>query len=194
MKDYLTIKQISHREYLKSPLWKDIRARAIKHYGEVCGKCGQYGNDVHHLTYDRVGGEELIEDLQVLCRDCHEAIHSIERATRRQKTKRRGCTIEVLYSMLTDEHKNQIEAKYSGNAYSILTAPSKDGWKARKMARRFVNIKFIVGNLHPSYPVDKKEINAINQFFYRQEYKSLKMNGTLTSKVANSLRRKYFSC
>jgi hypothetical protein len=194
MQDYLTIKQISHREYLKSPLWKSIRARAIKHYGEVCGKCGQYGNDVHHLTYDRVGGEELIEDLQVLCRDCHEAIHAMERATRRQKKTRRGCTIEVLYSMLTNEHKKQIESKYSGNAYSILTAPSKNGWEARKMARRFVNIQFIVGNLHPSYPVDKRQINAINQFFYRQEYQSLKSNGTLTNEIAHSLRKKYFSC
>jgi HNH endonuclease len=194
MRDHLTIRQITHREYLQSPLWRSIRLKAIEHYGEICGKCGGYGNDVHHLTYDRVGGEELLEDLQVLCRDCHEAIHAMERATRSQKTKRRGCTIEVLYSMLTDEHKKQIEDKYSGNAYSVLTAPSRDGWQARKMARRFVNIQFIVGNLNPSYPVDKRQINAINQFFYRQEYQSLKESGMLTGEIANSLRKKYFSC
>jgi pyruvate kinase len=150
----------------------------------MCAKCGEHGTDVHHLTYERVGGNELMEDLQVLCRECHTAIHAMEKATKRQKTKRKGCTIEVLYSMLTHEHKRQIEAKYSGNAYSVLTAPSKDGWSARKMARRFVNIQFIVGN---------PKLNAINQFFYRQEYQSLKKNGMLTSKIANLLREKYFS-
>lgn len=191
--DHLTIKQIQHREYLKSPLWRKIRANAIEHYGEVCGKCGGYGNDVHHLTYDRVGGEETLEDLQVLCRDCHEAVHAAERATRKQKTKRRGCTVEVLYSLLTEEHKRQIELKYGCNAYSVLTAPSIDGWKARKMARRFVNIQFIVGNLHPSYPIDKRQQNSINQFFYRQEYQMLKENGLLTKESANGLRKKYFS-
>jgi hypothetical protein len=165
----------------------------LEQFGEICAKCGEHGTDVHHLTYERVGGNELMEDLQVLCRECHTAIHAMEKATKRQKAKRKGCTIEVLYSMLTDEHKRQIEEKYSGNAYSILTAPSKDGWSARKAARRFVNIQFIVGNLHPSYPVDQRQINAINQFFYRQEYQLIKSKGELTSKMSQLLREKYFS-
>ena len=190
---HLTENQINHRAYLQSPLWKQIRQKAIDAYGTICGKCGNHGTDVHHLTYDRVGGNELLEDLQVLCRECHEAIHAMERATRKQKTKRKGCTVEVLFSMLTDEHKRQIEEKYGGNAYSILTAPSSDGWKARKMARRFVNIQFIVDNPHPLYAVDKKQMNAINQFFYRQEYKMHKEAGSLTKKLANELRKKYFS-
>ena len=190
----ITEKQILHRQYLQSPLWRKVREKAILHYGQTCAKCSQFGNDVHHLTYERVGGNELIEDLQVLCRDCHEAIHLAERSTRKQKTKRRGCTIEALYSMLTEEHKRQIEQKYGGNAYSVLTSPSDIGWKARKMARRFVNIQFIVGNLHPSYPVDKKQLNAINQFFFRQERKMLKEQGLLDVKQTKELRKKYFSC
>ena len=193
MRDHLTDRQLTHRAYLQSPLWKGIRKRVLGQFGEMCAKCGEHGTDVHHLTYERVGGNELMEDLQVLCRECHTAIHAMEKATKRQKDKRKGCTIEVLYSMLTDGHKRQIEAKYSGNAYSILTAPSKDGWSARKMARRFVNIQFIVGNLHPSYPVDQRQINAINQFFYRQEYQLLKSKGELTSKTSKLLREKYFS-
>jgi hypothetical protein len=192
--NHLTQKQILHRQYLQSPLWKKIRNKAIEHYGSICGKCGCEGNDVHHLSYDRAGGNEILEDLQVLCRECHEAIHVAERSTRKQKTKRRGCTIESLYSMLTYEHKMQIEEKYGGNAYSILTAPSDIGWKARKMARRFVNIQFIVGNLHPSFPVDKKQLNAINQFFFRQERKMLMDQGLLDNKKSKELRKKYFSC
>jgi len=193
MRDHLTIKQIEHREYLKSPLWRSIRSKAIAHYGEVCGRCGEHGSDVHHLTYERVGGNELLEDLQVLCRGCHEAVHIAERKTRHQKTKRRGCTAEALYSMLTDQHKRQIELKYGGNAYSILTSPSKEGWNARKTARRFVGIHFIVGNLDSSNPVYKKQSNSINQFYYRQEYKSIKESGLLNKETARELRNKYFS-
>lgn len=189
----LTDNQVIHRQYLNSPLWKKVRLSAIKHYGEICAKCGEHGNDVHHLTYDRVGGDELLEDLQVLCRECHEAIHTAERKTKSQKTKRRGCTAEALYSMLTDEHKRQIQLKYGGNAYSILTSPSKDGWNARKTARRFVGIHFIVGNLHSSHPVYKRQSNSINQFSYRQEYQSLKEGGFLTKEIARELRNKYFS-
>ncbi len=189
----LTERQVQHRAYLKSPLWRKIRASAIEHYGEVCAKCGEHGNDVHHLTYDRVGGEELLEDLQVLCRECHEAIHAIERTTRKQKTKRLGCTVEVLYANLTDEQKRQIEEKFGGNAYATLTSPSPIGWSARKMARRFLNIQFIVGSQSPESSSSKRQINSINQFYYRQEYKKLKSDGSLTPEKANDLRKKYFS-
>jgi len=192
MRDHLTIRQIQHREYLQSPLWKSIRAKAIEHYGEVCGKCGNHGNDVHHLTYDRVGGEELLEDLQVLCRECHEAIHAMERTTKGQKGKRRGCTVEVLYSRLTHEHKRQIEEKFGGNAYAILTSPSPIGWSARKIARRFLNIQFIIKNVSESSLCVRRHINAINQFYYREEYKKLKDNGMLTSQKARDLRKRYF--
>jgi hypothetical protein len=193
MRDHLTDRQIQHRAYLQSPLWRKIRLSAIKHYGEVCGKCGCYGNDVHHLTYDRVGGNELLEDLQVLCRDCHEAIHAIERTTRRQKSKRRGCTVEVLYSKLTNEHKRQIEERFGGNAYATLISPSPLGWSARKMARRFLNIQFIVSDSPALALSDPRQMNSINQFYYREEYKKLKSDGLLTQKKANDLRKKYFS-
>jgi hypothetical protein len=33
--------------------------------------------EVHHLTYDRFGGNERLEDLQTLCRDCHRTWHGL---------------------------------------------------------------------------------------------------------------------
>lgn len=33
--------------------------------------------DVHHLTYERFG-KELLADLQILCRKCHDEVHAIK--------------------------------------------------------------------------------------------------------------------
>jgi len=65
-----------HRRYLDSPGWKARSRRAILEAGESCQQCGATGTlQVHHLTYERVG-QELPEDLLVLCISCHNAIHA----------------------------------------------------------------------------------------------------------------------
>jgi hypothetical protein len=72
-----------YKSYLDSPIWKEIRIRKImqivKQFGHYrCEQChAQYLNDsglqVHHITYDRVGGLEKDSDLQVVCAGkCHE--------------------------------------------------------------------------------------------------------------------------
>lgn len=65
---------ISYREYLKAEHWKETRQAAIERAGSRCALCTYQGDqvDVHHRTYERLG-EELPEDLAVLCHDCHEA-------------------------------------------------------------------------------------------------------------------------
>jgi len=35
--------------------------------------------EYHHLTYERVGGDELPTDLLPICRTCHQMIHVLER-------------------------------------------------------------------------------------------------------------------
>lgn len=61
--------------YIKSDIWKSKREWALNLLGRQCSVCGnRIGLEVHHLTYDHMG-YELIGDLLVLCRDCHEAQH-----------------------------------------------------------------------------------------------------------------------
>ena len=44
--------------------------------GYRCEQCGARDRlDVHHLTYDRFGGDERMSDLRVLCRPCHNKAH-----------------------------------------------------------------------------------------------------------------------
>lgn len=66
---------LTYEEYLNSGDWKQLRERALTHYGRSCVLCGSYyALEVHHRTYVRVGAEELT-DLIVLCDDCHGRYH-----------------------------------------------------------------------------------------------------------------------
>jgi 5-methylcytosine-specific restriction endonuclease McrA len=88
----------SYAEYLRSDLWKTIRDGALYRAQYRCqsptcrraelrswteeeirqGCWGTYRLEVHHLTYERVGGRELPDDLIVLCDECHDIAHGFE--------------------------------------------------------------------------------------------------------------------
>lgn len=65
--------------YYQSPRWAEIRKARLVYDGYRCVDCGHDGSDmrleVHHLTYDRFGGNERLEDLQTLCNGCHMLLH-----------------------------------------------------------------------------------------------------------------------
>lgn len=67
---------VNYYDYLKSPQWQTVRGAALKRANYQCEKCKSAKNlEVHHITYKRLG-YELPEDLIVLCKDCHENVHS----------------------------------------------------------------------------------------------------------------------
>lgn len=69
---------MDYADYLQTEHWAQVRKHKIAKTGRQCEKCGRTGNvDVHHLTYERLG-EELMEDLQVLCPICHKQVHGLE--------------------------------------------------------------------------------------------------------------------
>lgn len=69
-----------YREFMRSDAWAKVRAGALERSGWRCERCGvEKGSkrvfstlQVHHLTYDRFGGREEPEDLEVLCELCHD--------------------------------------------------------------------------------------------------------------------------
>lgn len=69
----------TYDEYLSSPHWLRLR-ELYRHSGRpqacICGEAESL--HLHHITYDRVGAEELT-DLIALCPGCHTAIHELER-------------------------------------------------------------------------------------------------------------------
>ena len=65
----------AYDEYLRSDVWQYKRECALSRAGRKCERCGaKYGValEVHHLTYERFGNERM-DDLEVLCKRCHEA-------------------------------------------------------------------------------------------------------------------------
>ena len=82
--DLFKVQRMDYVEYLQSPVWAETRVSALEAAKWQCGRCGirdevhrarrGFGLDVHHRTYDRLG-RELPEDLEVLCRGCHDRVH-----------------------------------------------------------------------------------------------------------------------
>jgi hypothetical protein len=66
---------LDYADYLRTPEWQDIRALALRHYGASCVLCGTTdGLQVHHRRYPE-RGTETVDDLIVLCDDCHAHHH-----------------------------------------------------------------------------------------------------------------------
>lgn len=71
----------SYKEYLLSNEWHKLRIKKFKQVGYSCQICDANKNlQIHHRTYKRIFKEEL-NDLTVLCEDCHQLYnhrHNVE--------------------------------------------------------------------------------------------------------------------
>ena len=65
-----------YKEYLETDHWKETRSKALKKANYKCELCNGSKDklNVHHKTYERKGNE-LPEDLIVLCENCHGKFH-----------------------------------------------------------------------------------------------------------------------
>ena len=65
-----------HDAYLKSEVWKKLRQKILNRSDHICEGCGEApATQVHHMNYERWGGNELLIDLLAVCRDCHKKLH-----------------------------------------------------------------------------------------------------------------------
>ena len=70
------IRRERYNEFMQSEEWRDLRTVMLDIYNHQCDVCGATEDlHVHHLTYERFGGDERTTDLQVLCKTCHERAH-----------------------------------------------------------------------------------------------------------------------
>jgi len=77
-------------EKLKDPRWFEFRDRALHHHGNACNTCGgedKKRSDFHHVHHKRyITGREPweygMDDVTILCRECHNEIHECEAAWR----------------------------------------------------------------------------------------------------------------
>lgn len=70
---------IVYKEYISSPAWKMKAQAAKERAGNRCMVCNSDINiQAHHRTYERLG-QELPEDITVLCAKCHELFSKTHR-------------------------------------------------------------------------------------------------------------------
>lgn len=89
-------------------MWRAVRAGFLERMSaEVgldplpCLVCGTVGDlEVHHVTYERWGGQELDEDLVPLCGSCHAAVHGLED----RKARNRNAELRRVTWAYVDEH------------------------------------------------------------------------------------------
>ncbi len=68
--------QEQYQRYLATREWAEKKEAVRERAGGICERCRNNSIDqVHHLTYIRKYHERL-EDLQGLCRGCHEFTHA----------------------------------------------------------------------------------------------------------------------
>lgn len=66
----------NYAEFRNSSKWTQLRNSVLLRAEGLCERCHRrQPRDVHHRTYDRVGGRELLTDLIALCRECHDEVH-----------------------------------------------------------------------------------------------------------------------
>lgn len=69
--------------YLLSPSWEAKRKAVLDREG-MCRNCQvRPATQVHHLTYIRVGNEHL-NDLAPLCKECHQRLHEEQEYWKKQ--------------------------------------------------------------------------------------------------------------
>jgi hypothetical protein len=80
---YITVgieRKVNYAEYIKSSEWKRKADQAKEDAGFRCQLCNASGTETtlhaHHRTYENLG-DELPEDITVLCADCHAKFHGI---------------------------------------------------------------------------------------------------------------------
>ena len=74
-----TVSTIPRVDYwAMSTVWKDLREKRLIKDGFKCKQCGSEMNlVVHHINYPTTAwGDEGLDDLVTLCRECHKKVHS----------------------------------------------------------------------------------------------------------------------
>lgn len=76
----------SYEEYLSSVHWSNLRDAKLKQHGSFCCRCKRGDHlQIHHVIYRSRWEDSKLEDLEVLCRRCHEKHHGIKRKKKKKE-------------------------------------------------------------------------------------------------------------
>jgi len=121
--------KVNYKRYLASREWRLKRKEVIERAKGVCERCldDDIAN-VHHLTYENVGNEPL-DDLQGLCRGCHEYESGERDDDPRDEAKRYAFWkhgIKPLFSALGELLGWKCEPTRRGHYYFVFLEPTPE--------------------------------------------------------------------
>ena len=65
--------------------WRNLRAACFRVWGKACLLCGDRATDVDHVIELAAGGTNTIDNVQPLCKACHQAKTSKFNSTQKNK-------------------------------------------------------------------------------------------------------------
>lgn len=71
-----------YNRYIRSDEWKQKEQERMNVDDNKCVMCGRpsektrHGLQVHHITYNNLGNEDIMSDLVTLCAPCHKKMHN----------------------------------------------------------------------------------------------------------------------
>lgn len=170
-------RQELYREYLQSNLWKEIREVAYLLHGKICKDCQCEVNlHVHHLKYPAVFGEEdVLEDLIVVCKQCHNKRHGILKPTYKTVTSLSTAIPEKVLYALCHVAISPIEARIFklilSKTYSVYRKYIGDyEYISAKLIADTCGIKSIDVNKHIKI-LARRNMVMLKKYSKRKEYK-----------------------
>ena len=86
--DFMEKHSLEYNCYIASKAWSLKRSERLKIDDYKCAMCGRpqdktkNGLQVHHISYKRLGNEDVFRDLVSLCPACHRKIHQFYKRAR----------------------------------------------------------------------------------------------------------------
>lgn len=136
-------KKVNYKKYILSQDWKKKRQQVFDLRGKECEQCGsEHYIQVHHLNYENLGKEKM-EDLQILCYQCHMSKHDeyFEKFILKRKPLAEG----FFYPTREDIIKLKTKAGgFNKETVSFLGGrwPPKKGWVRKAQNKQFNIVQF----------------------------------------------------
>ncbi|MCX0396192.1 HNH endonuclease [Clostridium perfringens] len=120
----------NYKSYLKSKHWKLKKDEYFSVYKKECAICKKNKKlNLHHKTYDNVGNE-LLEDLVLLCEECHNKIHNCSQSDNVIENKKK--------KNINSDVKNNKISNFCFDEENILYLPCKVSRQCRRSNRKGV--------------------------------------------------------
>lgn len=120
--------------YQSNLLWEQLKQKVFDLKGRICSECDDTTHlDVHHVLPRHMWWKDEIDNLIVLCRDCHEDIHGYEIGTGEYQWKPISKKLQLIHKALEDKEDIMIIYKDENGKITERTITPESLYYENKM-------------------------------------------------------------